>query len=47
MIIPGKKRPAGIQTPYVVIVMINQNAPNTKMLMVSNYGVFSLAVNKD
>jgi len=47
MIIPGRKRPAGIQTPYVVIVIINQTPPNTNRLIVSNFGVYSLAVNND
>jgi hypothetical protein len=47
MIIPGRKRPAGIHTPYVVIVIINQTPPNTNRLIVSNGGVSGLAVNSD
>ena len=46
MIIPGKKRPAGIQTPYVVIVKINQIAPKANILSVSKL-LSILAENND
>jgi len=46
MIIPGRKRPAGIHTPYVVIVNTNHVVPKTNILIVSNL-LCTPAVNKD